>query len=171
MAEEPIKIKRYPNRRFYATHISSYISLAEIEDLIREGRTVEIRDSQTGEDLTRTILTQIIVDRHPDKVSLFPSAMLHFILRANNITSDFLRDYLRNSVTYLEFLQQHGSGSTPLPQPMHWMKAWMDGLATQRASRSNGSTTASDNEDKLARRIEELEQRIHQLEATAGDAD
>ena len=59
MPIEPIRIKRYPNRRFYASHTSKYVSLPEIEQLIRDGVNVEIVDSQTGEDITRVILMQI----------------------------------------------------------------------------------------------------------------
>ena len=77
MADESIRIKRYPNRRFYASHTSKYVSLPEIEEMIAGGLTVEIVDSQTGEDITRSVLVQIIAERHPDKMAMFPSAMLH----------------------------------------------------------------------------------------------
>ena len=97
MADEPIRIKRYPNRRFYASHTSKYVSLTEIEQMICDGATVEIVDSQTGEDLTRAVLVQIIAERHPDKIAMFPTAMLHSILRANDVMVDFLHDYFRNS--------------------------------------------------------------------------
>ncbi|MCA9184057.1 MAG: polyhydroxyalkanoate synthesis regulator DNA-binding domain-containing protein [Pirellulaceae bacterium] len=129
MADEPVLIKRYPNRRFYARHESKYVSLADIEQMIADGLTVEIRDSQTGEDLTRSILTQIIMDRHPDKMSLFPVDMLHFILRANDVSSGFLRNYFRDSLTFLEYLQQRNPSTATMPQPMHWMQAWLDRVA------------------------------------------
>ena len=128
MAGDPIQIKRYPNRRYYARNTSQYVSLQEIEDMVQSGETVEIRDSQSGEDLTRTVLTQIILERQPEKMALFPSDMLHFIVRSNDAMSDFLRDYFRQSLTYLDYLQRH-SAATPLAQPIHWVKAWLDGIA------------------------------------------
>ncbi len=137
MAETPIQIKRYPNRRYYSRNTSQYVSLSEIEDMVQSGQTVEIRDSQSGEDLTRTVLTQIIVERQPEKMSLFPADMLHFIVRSNDAMSDFLRDYFRQSLTYLDYLQRH-STATPLTQPMHWMKAWLDGISPKATPPSEG---------------------------------
>jgi polyhydroxyalkanoate synthesis repressor PhaR len=125
---ETIQIKRYPNRRFYARHTSRYVSLAEIEEMIQQGHTVEIRDSQTGEDLTRSVLTQIIMEQHPDKMKLFPVDMLHLILRSNDLMSDFLRDYFRQSLTYLDYLQKHNSATALVP-PTNWFKAWLDAAA------------------------------------------
>jgi polyhydroxyalkanoate synthesis repressor PhaR len=165
MAGDPIQIKRYPNRRYYARNTSQYVSLQEIEDMVQAGETVEIRDSQSGDDLTRAVLTQIIMERQPEKMSLFPSDMLHFIVRSNDAMSDFLRDYFRHSLTYLDYLQRH-SAATPLTQPMHWMKAWLDGFApkphTEEKSRRDAPASA---DDKLADRIHELEERLRQLEA------
>lgn len=165
MAGDPIQIKRYPNRRYYARNTSQYVSLQEIEDMVQAGETVEIRDSQSGDDLTRAVLTQIIMERQPEKMSLFPSDMLHFIVRSNDAMSDFLRDYFRHSLTYLDYLQRH-SAATPLTQPMHWMKAWLDGIApkphTEEKSRRDAPASA---DDKLADRIHELEERLRQLEA------
>jgi len=167
MADAPIRIKRYPNRRFYASHTSKYVSLTDIEQLIREGRTVEIVDSQTGEELTRAVLVQIISERHPDKIAMFPPAMLHSILRANDVMSNFLHDYFRNSLAYLDYFQKHGA-SEPLPQPMHWMKAWLDNWsAVPPGNPGNGAAAEQadvENENTLQERIARLERRIIELE-------
>jgi len=192
MATAPIVIKRYPNRRFYARAASAYVSLAEIERMIRDGKTVEIRDSQTGEDLTRTVLTQIILERQPDKIALFPADMLHFIVRSNDAMAGFLRDYFRHSLTYLEYLQRHGPTPAPLSRPVHWVKAWLDGFnwpaagahdaaaceppesapAARRddAAETNASHATPDPQrQELATRVERLEKRIRQLEAISGE--
>ena len=79
-ATPAIRISRYPNRRFYDHSTSSYVSLENIEELVTSGKMVEIRDSQTDEDLTRAVLTRIIIERQPDKMQLFPVDMLHFIV-------------------------------------------------------------------------------------------
>lgn len=165
MADTPVQIKRYPNRRYYAKNTSQYVSLPEIEEMITSGQTVEIRDSQSGEDLTRTVLTQIILERQPEKMSLFPSDMLHFIVRSNETMSGFLRDYFRHSLTYLDYLQRH-SAVTPLAQPMHWVKAWLDGIAptsTKKVELSQDAPPTPD--DQLASRVQELEERLRQLES------
>jgi polyhydroxyalkanoate synthesis repressor PhaR len=168
MAAAPIQIKRYPNRRYYARHTSQYVSLQEIEDLVQSGQNVEIRDSQSGKDLTRAVLTQIIMERQPEKMSLFPSDMLHFIVRSNDAMSDFLRDYFRHSLTYLDYLQRH-SVAKPLTQPMHWVKAWLDGISPKPTEDTADAGTHQDeppNDDgQLAQRIQELEQRLRQLES------
>jgi polyhydroxyalkanoate synthesis repressor PhaR len=123
MATEPIQITRYPNRRFYARHESKYISLQEIEEIVRAGNRVEIRDSQTDEDLTGVVLTRIIMERQPEKMQLFPIDMLHFIVRSNDLMTDFLRDYFRHSLPYLEYLQRHGTtAARSLTKPIHWVR-------------------------------------------------
>lgn len=177
MPEAPIQIKRYPNRRYYARHTSKYVSLQAIEEMVKNGQTVQIRDSQSGEDLTRTVLTQIIMERQPDKLSLFPVDMMHFIVGSNDTMSDFLRDYFRHSLTYLDYLQRH-SGATSLAAPMHWAKAWLDAIsakpeekretvALEAAGESEAiaSSGTGETDTDLAQRIQELEERLQQLEA------
>lgn len=163
MTNDPIQIARYPNRRFYARHESKYVSLQEIEEMVKAGRNVEIRESQTDEDLTRSVLTRIILERQPEKMLLFPTDMLHFILRSNEVMTDFLRDYFQHSLTYLDYLQRH-SGAGTIARPIHWVKAWLDGIVPARAE-GNGNSVPD--EAPLARRVEELEERLKQLESQA----
>ena len=163
MSDSPISIKRYPNRRYYASNTSSYISLQEIEAMVQEGHTVEIRDSQTGDDLTRSVLTQIIMERHPDKMLLFPTDMLHCILRSNDVMAGFLRDYFRHSLTYLDYLQRHSTNAPALVQPIHWVKAWLDGITSLRAG--DNDPTAESEPAPLNTRVEQLEERLKQLES------
>ncbi len=171
MTTEPIKITRYPNRRFYTRDESTYISLEDIERLVRSGKRVEIRDNQSDEDLTGLVLTRIIMERQPEKMRLLPVDMLHFMLRANDAMSDFLRDYFRHALPYLEYLQRHGTTAMNLAQkPVHWIKAWLDSIApadsppqlTQRKQRKPDP-------EVLAQRVEELEERIRLLESSGKD--
>jgi polyhydroxyalkanoate synthesis repressor PhaR len=162
MPKPPIQITRYPNRRFYARNESKYISLEGIEQLVRAGETVEIRDSQTDEDLTRAVLARIIMERQPEKMRLFPTDMLHCILRSNEVTSDFLRDYFRNALPYLEYLHRHSTAAMSMAQPMHWLKAWLDSVPRPRPAEAE--TTAADDQAGLAERLAELEARLRQLE-------
>ncbi|HMP05880.1 MAG TPA: polyhydroxyalkanoate synthesis regulator DNA-binding domain-containing protein [Lacipirellulaceae bacterium] len=167
MPDSPIRIKRYPNRRYYASHTSSYLSLAEIEELVRNGHDVEIVDSQSGEDLTRGVLLQMIAENHPDKMAMIPSAMLHAMLRANDVMTGFLRDYFRNALSYLEYLHRHGS-SEALVQPVHWMKAWLETwsrpLQSSEPPPDAPPPAPPGDEEHMAARLRELEERIQQLE-------
>lgn len=172
MAETLVNIKRYPNRRYYDQSASKYISLEDIEKLVLEGSKVEIRDSQTGAEITRSVLTRILLDRQPDKMLLFPTDMLHFILRANEVSTGFLRDYFQHSLTYLDYLSRHSPAASTLSRPMHWVKAWLDSMTSQQSATDQpppeldgASDGASDiNAARLALRVEELEARIKQLE-------
>ena len=166
MPDAPIQITRYPNRRFYTSSESRYVSLQEIEMMIRDGKQVEIRDSQTNEDLTGTVLARIIMERQPDKMRLFPIDMLHSILRSNDVMSDFLRDYFRQALPYLDYLQKHNPAMT-MVQPMHWMKAWLDGIVARKPV--NPEQPPPDDAAPLNRRVAELEERIRQLESMNGD--
>ena len=57
-----VVIKKYANRRLYDTESSTYITLDRLAQMVREGREFEVVDAKTGEDITRQVLTQIIVD-------------------------------------------------------------------------------------------------------------
>ena len=60
---EVVSIKRYPNRRLYDRQARRYITLQDLEDLVLQGKKIEVRDSRSGDDLTRPILTQILLER------------------------------------------------------------------------------------------------------------
>ena len=155
MATPAIQIRRYPNRRLYDRSRRRYVTLGDIEELVRTGHDVEVHDSKTAEDLTRQILTQILLERHPDKMEMFPVAMLHGILRANDLAVEFLRAYLRQSLAAMESLQRAGP---PFASPLEWMSAFFPGLPAMRAPAGGGAEAA------LARRLAELEHRIERLE-------
>lgn len=170
MTNNQIQITRYPNRRFYARNESSYVSLEAIEEMVRKGQHVVIRDSQTNQDLTAVVLTRIIMERHPEKMGLFPIDMLHFILRSNDVMMDFLRDYFRHALPYLEYLQRHSAAAINLVRPIHWVKAWLDRIAPQAAAESKQAGHDENSDDgtgPLMHRIAELEERIRQLEAAS----
>jgi len=74
-------LKKYPNRRLYDTRISSYITLADVKTMVLEGLEFEVRDAKTGEDLTRSILLQIILEEETGGVPIFSAPMLSQIIR------------------------------------------------------------------------------------------
>lgn len=74
-------IKKYPNRRLYDTETSSYITLSQIRDLVIAAEPLVVRDAKSGEDLTRSILLQIILEEEAGGVPLMSEAMLAHIIR------------------------------------------------------------------------------------------
>ena len=74
-------LKKYPNRRLYDTEVSSYITLAEVKAMVLQGVDFEVRDAKTGEDLTRSILLQIILEEETGGVPIFSAPMLSQIIR------------------------------------------------------------------------------------------
>ena len=74
-------IKKYPNRRLYDTDTSSYITLAEVRELVIAREPVVVRDAKTGEELTRSILLQIILEEEAGGAPMFSEAMLANIIR------------------------------------------------------------------------------------------
>jgi polyhydroxyalkanoate synthesis repressor PhaR len=82
-APEPVPriLKKYPNRRLYDTRSSSYITLADVKQMVLAAEDFEVRDAKTGEDLTRSILLQIILEEESAGVPMFSASMLAQIIR------------------------------------------------------------------------------------------
>ncbi len=74
-------IKKYPNRRLYDTDTSSYITLAEIKQLVMDSEPCIVVDAKTGEDLTRSILLQIILEEEANGTPMFTAAVLANVIR------------------------------------------------------------------------------------------
>jgi polyhydroxyalkanoate synthesis repressor PhaR len=74
-------LKKYPNRRLYDTQLSSYITLADVKAMVLSGEHFEVRDAKSGEDLTRAILLQIILEEETGGVPIFSAQMLAQIIR------------------------------------------------------------------------------------------
>jgi polyhydroxyalkanoate synthesis repressor PhaR len=74
-------LKKYPNRRLYDTQTSSYITLADVKQMVLDGAAFEVRDAKTAEDLTRSILLQIILEEESGGVPMFSAATLAQIIR------------------------------------------------------------------------------------------
>jgi polyhydroxyalkanoate synthesis repressor PhaR len=74
-------LKKYPNRRLYDTLTSSYITLADVKKMVLGGELFVVRDAKSGEDLTRSILLQIILEEETGGVPMFSTQMLAQIIR------------------------------------------------------------------------------------------
>jgi len=74
-------IKKYPNRRLYDTQTSSYITLGDVKQLVLSGDRIVVEDAKSREDLTRSILLQIILEEEAGGTPLFSSEMLAQMIR------------------------------------------------------------------------------------------
>ena len=79
-AASPIKIKKYANRRLYNTATSSYVTLDTLCQMVKEGKEFEVADAKTGEDITRSVLTQIIVEEEAKGENLLPIGFLRQLI-------------------------------------------------------------------------------------------
>ena len=77
----PRVLKKYPNRRLYDTQSSSYITLADVKKMVLDSEDFEVRDAKTSEDLTRSILLQIILEEEAGNVPMFSTQTLAQIIR------------------------------------------------------------------------------------------
>ena len=76
----PVVVKKYANRRLYNTESSSYITLDTLADMVRQGRDFVVYDAKTGDDITRSVLTQIIVEEESKGSNLLPTGFLRQLI-------------------------------------------------------------------------------------------
>ena len=92
-------IKKYPNRRLYDTETSSYITLAEVKALVMAREPFVVRDAKTNDDLTRSILLQIILEEEAGGASMFTEDLLANIIRFyGHAMQGFMGAYLEKNV-------------------------------------------------------------------------
>jgi polyhydroxyalkanoate synthesis repressor PhaR len=125
-------IKKYPNRRLYDTEISRYITLEEVRQLVLQNVRFRVEDKRTREDITRSILLQVIAEQEEGGDPIFTTELLTFIIR-------FYGDPMQPSISrYLElslqlFMQQQGNFTEQLrgmlgqaQHPLHALKELAD---------------------------------------------
>ena len=94
-ASGKIVIKKYANRRLYDTESSTYITLDRLAQMVREGREFEVVDAKSGEDITRSVLTQIIVDEEARGSTMLPTNFLKQLIGLyGNSMQNFVPSYL-----------------------------------------------------------------------------
>jgi polyhydroxyalkanoate synthesis repressor PhaR len=77
----PVVIKKYANRRLYNTQTSSYVTLDHLAAMVKDGTEFEVQDARTGEDITRSVLTQIIFEEEAKGQNLLPIKFLRQLIR------------------------------------------------------------------------------------------
>ena len=89
-AKAPIVVKKYANRRLYNTATSSYVTLEDLATMIKEGGDFVVYDAKTGEDITRSVLTQIIVEQEQKGQNLLPTSFLRQLIGFYGDSMQFL---------------------------------------------------------------------------------
>jgi polyhydroxyalkanoate synthesis repressor PhaR len=157
-----IVIKKYPNRRLYDTAASRYINLEDIAGFIRDGKDVQVVDAQTGDDLTRLTLTQIIVDDAKEQPTGLPLELLRqLIISSDRMGREFIMWYLKSAFEAYQTVQSKlHSGLSGVQaaaiSPISMMKNFLQREGERGASEAGGSSNAE---------LQQLRQRIAELEA------
>ncbi len=95
--KEPTTIKKYANRRLYNTGTSTYVTLEDLADMVKSGEDFVVFDAKSGEEITRSVLTQIIFEQENKGQNLLPITFLRQLIR-------FYGDSIQNLIpTYLDF--------------------------------------------------------------------
>ena len=149
MANRPVTIKKYGNRRLYDTSASRYVNLDDVAAMVRNGTDVKVADAETGEDLTRVTLTQIIVEEAKGQPSGLPLELLRqLIMASDHVRQEFMSWYLKSAFDSYQKVQsavQSGLeqlGSAAL-SPLEMVKSFLPGEESEV--------------ERLRRRVAELE--------------
>jgi len=150
-----VLIKKYPNRRLYNTSLRAYVNLGDLAALIRQGEEIQVVDAKTNEDITRVVLTQIIVEDAKDAPTGFPLELLRQLIKASDRAGqEFIMWYLKSAFDTYEKVQDavqnrlNDVRSAAL-SPLHLVK----NLLTPPDSKEESEL------EQLRRRVTELEQR------------
>jgi polyhydroxyalkanoate synthesis repressor PhaR len=167
MNRNPVIIKKYENRRLYDTTNSRYINQDEVAEMLKKGYEVQVVDAATGEDLTRLVLTQIIVEQAKTPESAFPLDILRqMVVASSRATQESTLKYLK---TVVDMYQNAYRAMTPPLGPFEYMQSPSrptpavhspapDAAEEARDSRTpRGSGSAEGEVHELKRRVAELE--------------
>src|SRR5437016_14035356 len=109
-------IKKYPNRRLYDTKTSSYITLADVKQMVLKQEEFQVVDAKSGDDLTRQILLQIILEEESAGMPLFSSDLLSQLIRSyGNAMQGMMGSYLERNIGAFQDIQK------PLQEQSHRM--------------------------------------------------
>lgn len=141
-------IKKYGDRRLYDSAGSRYVRLEDIAQMIRRGVDVEVVDARSGKDLTRAILTQIVVEDARDRETGLPMQLLRqLVLASDRATHEFLTWYLNGAMELYETARERFSEARhAVMSPLEFMRRLLPGHDAEV--------------EELRRRVEELEARL-----------
>jgi polyhydroxyalkanoate synthesis repressor PhaR len=172
----PVTIKKYANRRLYNTATSSYVTLDHLSQMVKDGTEFVVYDAKSGDDITRTVLTQIIVEEESKGQNLLPISFLRHLI-------SFYGDSLQSLVPrYLEHSMQAFAHNQE--QMRHYMRDALDGFfpfakfeemgkqnmamfekaMSMFSPLANGGDDGRDETPPAARQISELRAKLDQMQ-------
>lgn len=189
-AADVVVVKKYANRRLYNTATSSYVTLDELARMIREGKEFVVYDARTGEDITRSVLTQIILEEDNKGRNLLPISFLRQLISFYDDSLHVLlprylemsmENFARHQHQMREYMERAFGGLLPVRQfeelARQNMALFQQAVAmfnplAQSAARDSGTdseasaapSTAASNHADLGAEVEALKSRLAELE-------
>jgi len=160
---EPVLIKRYANRKLYDQGRSRYVTLEELEELIRQGREIRVVDAVSGDELTSQTLAQIILESAREGRAVPPAAFLHQIIKHGEAWQDFIQQSLQASLAGL--VENQREAQRVLREWATTAGWWTEPgephpPASARTARSGEAEDLRAEVDALKARLKELEARL-----------
>jgi polyhydroxyalkanoate synthesis repressor PhaR len=188
-ASKPVIVKKYANRRLYNTATSSYVTLDDLAKLIKEGGDFVAHDAKTGEDITRSVLTQIIVEQEQKGQNLLPISFLRQLISfygdsvqflipgyleqammAFNRNQEQMRKSLQATFGIFPFGQFEEMGKQNMALFERALKMLAPYAAEEKAKPADGGPPMAAGEDPRLKRLEaQIDQLTRQLEAMGRD--
>lgn len=171
-----MQVKKYPNRRFYDTTQSRHVTLQELHEGLLEGKTLEVTDTRTGEDITNVILIQILLEKDPPKLHLFPTWILHALVRSKpsafrTAMEGFLAPLTHPMVQSRRQLDDvmNRAMSGEMISPIEWAQAMMRSFAPKSPDTVQNGRTGADTDapepapPDSAAEVEDLRRQLAEL--------
>jgi polyhydroxyalkanoate synthesis repressor PhaR len=188
---EPVTIKKYANRRLYNTGTSTYVTLEDLAVMVKEGEDFVVFDAKTGEEITRSVLTQIIFEQENKGQNLMPITFLRQLIRFYGDSMQMLVPrYLEMSVENLTREQSRfresmsktfgGGGINLLEDQVRrnmemFERAFTMFLPFAQKNAANAANPSaepageSENIDELKKQVQEMQKRLDRLIGGSGD--
>jgi len=178
--DNQVIVKKYSNRRLYDTTNKKYVTLEEISSLIRNGYEVKVIDSQSGTDISKVVLIQVILESEKNREDILPVSFLHMLIKyGNKIAKDFFENY------FLMMFQPYLSVQNNMQKNLHIWKelGWtppgfpnneeidgndqeerFDKDITRDLEKGDKKKIDTDNVKNLEDRLKQLEKKLKSLE-------
>jgi polyhydroxyalkanoate synthesis repressor PhaR len=132
---EPIVIKKYANRRLYNTETSSYVTLEYLSQMVKEDKNFVVKDAKTGEDITRSVLTQIIFEEENKGQTLLPINFLRQLISfygggLQEVIPNYLEStmavFAQNQERYRKYIEENFTAAAPFAPPQDFMAPFQE---------------------------------------------
>jgi len=163
-------IKKYSNRRLYDSTNKRYVTLEDISELIREGNEVKVIDSQSGADISKVILIQVVLESEKNKEDILPVSFLHMLIKyGNKVAKDYFENYFLMMFQPYLSVQDNFKKNMRMWQDMGWSPP---GLGMPPGFGDQGSPGEKMSETDMSVYMKNMQEAFRQREkaASAGPA-